>query len=263
MAKSKYEYVKKFETDDRLLPNAWIVVRLDGHKFHKFSADHGYTKPNDTRGLALMNTAARHVLEEFHDITIAFGESDEYSFVFKRSTTQFSRRSSKLITNIVSLFTSSFVFHWCECFPNVKLKYPPTFDGRSVVYPSVENIRDYLCWRQADCHINNLYNTCFWTLVNKGGLTNTQAEQKLKGTLSGDKNELLFSEFDMNYNNEHPMFRKGSTLVWETYEEKVAKTDVRGVNTDEFLVRERKRVAELFVDIIGQEFWDKHPNVLL
>ncbi len=28
-------------------------------------------------------------------------------------------------------------------------------------------------------HINNLYNTTFWTLVQKGGLTTTQAEERL------------------------------------------------------------------------------------
>lgn len=35
MAKSKYEYVKLYETDDRLLPGCWIVVRLDGKGFTK------------------------------------------------------------------------------------------------------------------------------------------------------------------------------------------------------------------------------------
>jgi len=30
MAKSKFEYVKKFEQDATLLPNTWLVVRIDG-----------------------------------------------------------------------------------------------------------------------------------------------------------------------------------------------------------------------------------------
>ncbi len=29
-------------------------------------------------------------------------------------------------------------------------------------------------------HINNLYNTTFWTLVQKGGLTTVQAEERLR-----------------------------------------------------------------------------------
>ena len=206
-------------------------------------------------------------MKEFHDITISFGESDEYSFVFKRTSTQFSRRKSKLMTNIASLFTSAFVFHWSAYFPDQKLLYPPTFDGRTVLYPDVKNIKDYLSWRQADCHINNLYNTSFWKLVLSGGLTRTAAEERLKGTLSGDKNEMLFSEFGLNYNEEPLMFRKGSCLVWETYEEKVPKTDP-GKTTDdnggeEFVIRERKQVVELYTDIIGEGFWDQHPEILV
>jgi len=35
-------------------------------------------------------------------------------------------------------------------------------------------------------------------------------------TLSkGDKNELLFSEFNINYNNLPPLHRKGTVVVWE------------------------------------------------
>lgn len=35
MAKSKYEYVREFETEDKLLPNVFILVRIDGKGFHK------------------------------------------------------------------------------------------------------------------------------------------------------------------------------------------------------------------------------------
>lgn len=36
MAKSQFEYVKKFEVADECLPNTWIVIRLDGRCFHKY-----------------------------------------------------------------------------------------------------------------------------------------------------------------------------------------------------------------------------------
>lgn len=36
MAKSKFEYVRSFETDDSCLRNCYIVVRLDGRNFHKW-----------------------------------------------------------------------------------------------------------------------------------------------------------------------------------------------------------------------------------
>ena len=59
------------------------------------------------------------------------------------------------MTTVVSYFTSCYVFHWTKFFPNNPLKYPPTFDGRVILYPSEKNVRDYLSWRQADCKLSS------------------------------------------------------------------------------------------------------------
>ena len=88
----------------------------------------------------------------------------------------------------------------------------PIFDSRCVCYPDFQNIRDYLNWRQVDCHINNLYNTCFWGLV-KQGMFKQEAEKILSKTNAAEKNELLFARLNKNYNNEDEQFKKGSTLI--------------------------------------------------
>lgn len=44
-----------------------------------------------------------------------------------------------------------YVLKWKEFFPQKDLKYPPSFDGRAVCYPSSDIIQDYLAWRQVDC----------------------------------------------------------------------------------------------------------------
>ncbi|XP_077992965.1 putative tRNA(His) guanylyltransferase [Glandiceps talaboti] len=265
MANSKYEYVKQFETPDKCLPNCWIVVRLDGKNFHKFSDEHDFEKPNDEAALKLMTSCAEYVMNDFKDIIIAYGQSDEYSFVFRRTTTQFSRRASKLTTNVVSLFASCYVFNWSKFFPEKKLKYPPGFDGRSVVYPAIHNLRDYLSWRQADCHINNLYNTCFWKLVLEGDCTNKEAEEKLRGTFSSDKNELLFSQFKINYNELPQLYRKGTVLFRQKVEEKIkkqCKTKDSEVMEMKEVTRHRNIVVAHHLDIIGDEFWKLHPEIL-
>lgn len=80
-------------------------------------------------------------------------------------------------------------------------------------------------------HINNLYNTAFWLLIKLGGLSNKEAEKTLavssfmfeslvclfmlnmwQGTLAAEKNEILFSRFHINYNNEPEIFKKGSVI---------------------------------------------------
>jgi len=99
----RYEYVKGFEQPDILLPNTWIVVRIDGRGFHKyvtfaleakqanyqgrdadknrFTSRYDFEKPNDKRGMDLMNAAAMAVMTELPDIVIGYGISDEYSYV--------------------------------------------------------------------------------------------------------------------------------------------------------------------------------------
>lgn len=252
MAQSKFEYTRKFETEDKLVPNCWIVVRLDGKGFHKFSDAHKFAKPNEKPALDLMNKCADNVMCEFNEILLSYGQSDEYSFVFRPDTGAYNRRAAKLVTNICSLFASSYVFHWAEFFSDRPLLHPPAFDGRAVLYPTVKNMRDYLSWRQADCHINNLYNTVFWSLVLKGGLTNTAAQERLKGSLSGQKNEILFSEFGINYNLEPEQFRKGTTII-----RKKVEVALEGGGS-----KLKTKLLHLDCDIIGEDFWTENSHLI-
>jgi tRNA(His) 5'-end guanylyltransferase len=47
----------------------------------RFSEKHNFIKPNDSRALELMDHAARDVMEEYPDIVLGFGESDEFRSV--------------------------------------------------------------------------------------------------------------------------------------------------------------------------------------
>lgn len=56
-------------------------------------AKYSFEKPNDRRALDLMNAAAKVVVTELPEITIAYGVSDEYSFVFHKTCNLFERRA--------------------------------------------------------------------------------------------------------------------------------------------------------------------------
>ncbi|KAF8717403.1 hypothetical protein RHS02_09763, partial [Rhizoctonia solani] len=295
MANTRFQYVRSFELPDPLLPNTHLVLRIDGHAFHKFSDAHGFQKPNDERALKLMDHAAQTVMEEYPDIVLGFGESDEFSFLFKKSTKLYNRRQSKIVSMLTSLFTSAYVFNWKTHFPDTELKYPPSFDGRVVIYPGRQEIRDYFSWRQADTHINNLYNTTFWALVQRGGMTAREAETRLKGTLSKDKHEILFSNYGINYNGLPERFKKGSVLVREVIQSEspeVANPDrpkgnvniadisdpaISSQNVQDVIPTksESKQIAKnkpkralpnivrvIHVDIIKEEFWSARPELL-
>ena len=90
----RYEYVRAFERPTALLPNTYMVVRIDGRGFHKsdhsrligritlteyrFSTKYEFRKPNDQNALDLMNASAWAVVKELPDIILAYGVSDEY-----------------------------------------------------------------------------------------------------------------------------------------------------------------------------------------
>ncbi|KAK0533920.1 tRNA-His guanylyltransferase [Tilletia horrida] len=268
MANSKYAYVRSFELPDPVLPNTYMVVRIDGKGFHEFSAQHGFAKPNDGPALELMNEAARHVLQELKgQVVLAFGESDEYSFLFSKTCALYNRRESKIVTHVVSLFTGAYIFHWPRFMPNTPLQRPPSFDGRLVMYPSAKEVRDYFSWRQVDTHINNLYNTTFWALIQQGGMTEHQANEELRHTISAQKHEILYARFQINYDRLPQMYRKGTTLVWESMppspsaasssqaQEGPSMISPKPARRDAAAAKPRKVLRTLHVDIIGDSFW--------
>lgn len=105
-------------------------------------------------------------------------------------------------------------------------------------------------------HINNQYNTCFWMLV-KSGKSKQEAQDRLKGTLAPEKNELLFQQFGINYNTLPAIFRKGSCVFRDSVEE-IVKLNEDGTSTK----RSRKKVIVDHSDLFGTTFWNKHKDIL-
>ena len=135
--------------------------------YNRFADDHAFVKPNDNRALKLMDLAAWAVMQEYPDVVLAYGQSDEYryslpsdlprrhtttklSFLLRKSTKLYNRRKSKITSLLCSLFTSTYVMLWPQCLPNTRLRYAPSFDARIVLYPGTQEVRDYFSWRQAD-----------------------------------------------------------------------------------------------------------------
>lgn len=238
-----------------------------------------------------MNAAACGVMREFpYDIVLGFGQSDEYSFVFRRDTVLYKRRMSKLLSLVVSYFTGWYVRLWSSYFPGVEMRWLPAFDGRCVLYPNQRVLRDYLAWRQVDVHVNCQYNTCYWMLyreeigsagdgeeVEEDARVGRRVQGMLKGTTTCDKNEIMFQR-GVNYNNLPLMWRKGSVCVWveegdettgahgakeENGENRVAVGDAEVGGRGGTAKRKKKRTLQvLHEDIIKDAFWARHPCVL-
>uniref|UniRef100_I1MN70 tRNA(His) guanylyltransferase n=1 Tax=Glycine max TaxID=3847 RepID=I1MN70_SOYBN len=220
------EYVRSFEFDSKLMSSTWIVI-------------HEFVKPNDDRTLNLMNLCAVVVLEKFwEDIVFAYGVSDEYSFILKKATNLYQRRANTIISAIVSFFTSTYVMRWKNFFPQSELKNPSSFDGRALCNSSTEILRDYLSWRQVDCHINNHYNSCFWKLV-----ASRKSKRKAQNSLKGAQLEKKIEELAIDYNN----LPVDTALIHQE----------NGETPENY-----GKVIVGHIDIIGPTFWLEHPNIL-
>ncbi|MCO5597441.1 hypothetical protein L7F22_051519 [Adiantum nelumboides] len=234
-----------------------VAIILNGSLFViRFSDAHGFQKPNDISALNLMNDCAKAVMEDLPDIVFAYGVSDEYSFVIRRESNLYKRRASKLVSIIVSLFAATYVFKWQTHFSDKQLQYPPAFDGRAICYPEISIIRDYLSWRQVDCHINNQYNTCLWSII-RAGKSKDYANNLLKGTRADFKNEMLFKDYGINYNDLPAIFRKGSYVFRKTVSAAAMMEDNVKV-----CVKQRYVLTIEHGDIISDTFWKENPHIL-
>lgn len=118
-------------------------------------------------------------------------------------------------------------------------------------------------------HINNLYNTCFWSLVNSG-VSNSEAQKQIKDTCAAEKNELLFSKFGINYNKLPQLYRKGTTLIWQPTQPKEAEatqpveqlSTAKPGDSRETRKQVKPEILLLNVDIIGEQFWNEHSYIL-
>src|SRR2546421_12801798 len=125
-------------------------------------------------------------------------------------------------------------------------------------------------------------------MIQKGGLDATAAEVELQGTVSSDKNEILFSRYGINYNNEPQLFKKGSVVFREYELENIKETngddgkcvkqkselELSTEASEEAAVlsktqsekmrkaRTKARVVVEHVDIHKDEFWAKRPWIL-
>ena len=266
MSKSKYEYVKNFEVQSKCIPETFILVRIDGKGFSKFTTINGFAKPNDRKALDLMNIAANEVCKKFKDIFLAYGQSDEFSFMLGRDTDLYNRRKEKICSTLVSVFTAVYNIKFEEIMGKKAIGYA-IFDGRVVEYPSLKSMKDYFSWRQVDCHINNLYNTCFWKFVLEEGLSHKKTEKILKDTVSSDKHELLFSKFKLNYSHEPAIFRKGSLLIrhWKSDPAKLEKYNQlkkEGKIKNLSKPREKLNWNLEHCDLIQNKFWNQYfPDI--
>jgi tRNA(His) 5'-end guanylyltransferase len=128
--------------------------------------------------------------------------------VFHRDAEAFNRKLRKLNSVLAGGASAKF---------SLLLGDVASFDCRICQLPRKKDLIDYLRWRNEDAHRNALNSHCHWTLRKKGAGVD-EATRALSGLATGDKNDLLFREAGINFNDLPGWQKRGIGLYWEDYQ---------------------------------------------
>lgn len=203
----KLEEMGKFEVfkEIKIVPNCYIIARLDGKGFSRLTESMNLEKPFDKKFKEAMVESIKGLMKETGAI-LAFFESDEISLLFKNDSDFFKRRLEKLNSVLPSILTA-------ECMSQEIFKgFKPVFDCRILVCPTREDVFNVFRWRQNDSLRNCLSGFAFWELV-KSGKSRKSATKILQSKKASFKQDLLFKEFGINFNDVEP-WKKNGTFVF-------------------------------------------------
>ncbi|MBR4223563.1 MAG: guanylyltransferase [Oscillospiraceae bacterium] len=196
--------------DQCILPDMYIVARLDGRSFTRLTKEIcSFEAPFDVRFRDLMTDTVKELFGCGSRIIYGYTESDEISLLFHPDDNSFGRKVRKINTTLAG--EASAVF-------SLALGQRATFDCRVVPLPNMKRVTDYFSWRMEDSHRNSLNAHCYW-LLRKEGMSVAEATAALSGKSISYKNELLF-ERGINY-NDLPSWQKRGIGI---YPKKVIKT---------------------------------------
>ena len=121
--------------DQVLLPETYMVARLDGRGFTKLTKEIcKFEAPFDIRFRDMMVNTVEGLMDCGFHIVYAFTESDEISLLFDVSEDTFGRKIRKYNSTLAGEASAIF---------SLKLGRIATFDCRMVPLPNVEKVQDY------------------------------------------------------------------------------------------------------------------------
>lgn len=188
----------------KIPPQNWIVLRLDGRGFSKFTAQL-LEKPFDPKFHGWMVECALRLVKDFGAL-YGYTESDEISLLLPYDWKSFDRELEKTLSLSASLASSVFTAQSGQVVQ---------FDSRVWMAAERQSVVDYFRWRQSDAGRCALNGWAYWTL-RKAGQDARQATQQLKKLTTAEKNELLF-QHGINFNEVPCWQRRGTGIWWESY----------------------------------------------
>lgn len=199
--------MRVYETsqDRCVLPNVYIVARIDGRGFTRLTKEvHQFDAPFDERFRDLMVETVKHLMNCGFNVIYGYTESDEISLLFHPNENTFGRKTRKYISILAGEASAKF---------SALLGNVGAFDCRLSELPNQKLVADYFRWRNEDAHRNALNAYCYWRL-RQDNFNRNEATYKIEGMSIAAKNELLF-QYGVNFNNIPTWQKRGIGFYWK------------------------------------------------
>ena len=249
--------------DQVIPPKFYIVARLDGRSFTKFTKEIcKFEAPFDERFRDLMVDTLAYLMENSgFQIIYGYTESDEISLLFRLDDNTFGRKVRKINTTLAgeasAFFTSQLQKMISDKIINIESNKLPiaTFDCRICPLPNIDVVTDYFAWRQEDATRNSLNGWCYWTL-RKNGASARKVTSILSGKNKAFKNELLFQN-GINFNDLPDWQKRGVGIVF-------TEVDREGYNpkTNETVITKRRTLNFNYSLKCGEEYRDYIKDII-
>jgi len=207
-------------------PDSAMVIRLDGRAFHSYTRK--LDRPFDRQLTADLDQAAAEVCADVDGAQLAYLQSDEISIVVPPRSSHagehwFGGGTQKIASVAASQLTAHFVLARGDI---------AQFDARAIALPADE-LRPYLCWRQADARRNSL------SMI--AGVHFSHRQLHGVGT---DARLAMLAECGIDPDRDYdPRYRNGRIIMRQTYTTDVTYTDRRTGQTHEVSDVTRSRWA--------------------
>jgi len=176
----------------------------------------------------MMVETGRHLMDCGFQFQLCYSQSDEISLLFDPGENSFGRKIRKLNSVLAGEASAKF---------SLLLGDVAAFDCRISQMPRLNDVMDYFRWRNEDAHRNALNAHCYW-LLRKQGRKPEEAQEELDGLSVSAKNELLFQQAGINFNDLPQWEKRGWALRWETIVEQAV-----NLKTGEPVEAERRQLA--------------------
>lgn len=190
--------------DGFILPDTFLVVRLDAHRYGDWSAftDEYPTGPAMTKAFLI---TARALMSATFRVVLAYAHGDEISLVVDPTENINPLRRSKLI----SAFSSAAAVHFFKA-----AGLPALFDAKVSELTSVEKLVEYLFWQRRYCYRNATTIALRKALI-QAGHSPEKAEAQLRGGTDEQRVDHL-QNLGVPVETIPYTTRRGSLLYWET-----------------------------------------------